>query len=75
MKVEVLTGSKEEIATRLARIEGEVREAIVFIEEPASPVPASLASEDIFAEMDAYTVSVGDAEYGREHIYTQAEGE
>ena len=35
MKTHVLTGSKQEIAESLARIGGEVREAIVFVEEPA----------------------------------------
>ena len=36
MKTHVLRGSKEEIAQNLVRISGEVREAIVFEEEPAA---------------------------------------
>ena len=39
MKTHVLTGSKQEIAESLARISGEVREAIVFVEEPAPALP------------------------------------
>ena len=35
MNAQVLTGSKKEIAESVARIPGEVREAIVFIEEPS----------------------------------------
>ncbi len=34
MKTHVLKGSKQEIAEGLARISGEVREAIVFVDEP-----------------------------------------
>ncbi len=37
MKTEVLRGSKQEIAESVVRISGEVREAIVFVEEPVRP--------------------------------------
>lgn len=36
MEVHVLKGSREEIAEGLARIRGEVREAIVFVEPSAA---------------------------------------
>ena len=35
MNAQVLLGSKEEIAQGVTRIPGEVREAIVFVEEPS----------------------------------------
>jgi hypothetical protein len=73
MIAHVLTGSKQEIAESLARIDGDVREAIVFVEEPSAP--AADANEDIFAEMAPYTVDVGDADCSRESIYTRMEGE
>jgi hypothetical protein len=71
--VQVLQGSKQEIIERLVAIRGEVREAIVFIEEPADAAIAE--GEDIFAEMEPYTVHVGNADYSREAIYTRMEGE
>src|SRR5439155_19110878 len=53
MKTHVLKGSKQEIAENLVRISGEVREAIVFEEEPAPAAPGARTpdTEDIFAEM------------------------
>ncbi len=48
MKTLVLTGSKAEIAESVARIEGVIREVIVFVEEPADVVPAPI-DEEIFA--------------------------
>jgi hypothetical protein len=74
MKAQVLRGSKQEIAEGVARISGEVREAIVFVEEPAdtaTPAPG----EDIFAEMEPFTVRVGDADCSRETVYSRIEGE
>ena len=76
MTVRVLTGSKQEIAQQVASLEGEVREAVVFIEEPAGAskdVPATV--EELFAEMEPYTVKVGDVDDSREAIYTRMEGE
>lgn len=74
MKTEVLRGSKQEIAESVVRISGEVREAIVFVEEPADA--AALApGEDTFAEMEPFTVRVGHADCSREAIYGRMEGE
>jgi hypothetical protein len=73
MTVQVLKGSRQEIADGLARIPGEIHEAIVFIEEPSDALPGD--EEDIFAEMEPYTVRVGSADYSREAIYTRMEGE
>ena len=78
MKTHVLRGSKQEIAEGLARISGEVREAIVFVEEP----PATAAEtgtdepEDIFAEMQPYEAQ-GNTEVddSREAMYTRLDGE
>jgi hypothetical protein len=39
MTARVLTGSKQEIAQKVANLQGEVREAIVFVEEPADLRP------------------------------------
>ncbi|MEN6452455.1 MAG: hypothetical protein ABFC96_18355 [Thermoguttaceae bacterium] len=72
MAVQVLKGSKQEIVERLAQIPGEVREAIVFVDEPIDSFPEG---EDIFAEMEPFTVSVGWADDSREALYTRMEGE
>jgi hypothetical protein len=77
MKTHVLRGSKEEIVQKLAQISGEVREAIVFEEEPAA-TPASEADgkKDIFAEMQPYEAKGNtDVDDSREAIYTRMEGE
>jgi hypothetical protein len=73
MNVQVLRGSKREIAEGLARIHGEVREAIVFIEGPADTPPRS--GEDIFAEMDPFVANGGGADYSRDALYSRLEGE
>jgi len=77
MKMHVLKGSKQEIAANLARINGEVREAIVFEEEPAmtAPMSGTRDTEDIFAEMRPFMVDVQDVDDSREAIYTRMEGE
>lgn len=77
MKTHILKGSKQEIADSLARIHGEVREAIVFEEDPAPPAPGARRpdTEDIFAEMLPYMVDVQDVDDSREAIYTRMEGE
>jgi hypothetical protein len=72
MKAQVLRGSKQEIARSVAGLEGEIREAIVFVEESsdlAAPV------EDIFAEMEAFTVRRGKTDYARDTVYNRGEGE
>lgn len=74
MKAHVLTGSKNEIAESMTRIECEIREVIVLVEEPASAFPVQ-AEEGIFAEMEAFTVKAGGADYSRESLYTRQEGE
>jgi hypothetical protein len=78
MTTHVLRGSKQEIAERLVRISGEVREAIVFEEEAHAPGgdPTASEVEDIFAEMQPY-IATGHAEVdeSREAIYTRLEGE
>ena len=64
MTARVITGSKQEIAQKVASLEGEVREAIVFIEEPAGASPSAqdvpATVEEMFKEMEPYTVKVGD---------------
>lgn len=69
MNAQVLRGSKQEIAEWVARIPGEVREAIVFVDENGPN------GEDIFAEMEPFMVNVADADYSREALYTRMEGE
>jgi hypothetical protein len=77
MKTLVLRGSKQEIADHLAQISGEVREAIVFVDEPAPNGAASAGSDasDIFAEMRPHMVDVPCVDDSREAIYSQVEGE
>ena len=73
MKAHVLRGSKQEIAEGLARISGEVREAIVFEEDPAPAAPGAEApdAEDIFAETQPYEAQGNpDVDDSREPIYT-----
>ena len=77
MTARVLTGSKQEIARQVANLEGDVREAIVFIEEPAGAatqdVPATV--EELFKEMEPYTTSIDDFDDSRETIYKRMDGE
>ena len=76
MKPLVLQGSKQEIAEQIARLEGDVREAIVFIAEPSDAAPvAGSNGEDMFAEMEPYMVDVAEWDDSREAIYTRQEGE
>jgi len=74
MKTHILTGSKGEIAENVTRIEGEIHEVIVFVDEPSDSI-RSTSDEDVFAEMEPFTVKVGGADYSREAIYTRLEGE
>ena len=77
MKTHVLRGSKQEIAERLVRISGEVREAIVFEDEPA-PARTDAApreTEDLFAEMAPFMVDAPSVDDAREAIYLRMEGE
>jgi hypothetical protein len=77
MKPLVLKGSKKEIAEELSQISGEVREAIVFVDEPQSAAHATPTSEvqDIFLEMSPFMVDRAEAHDGREAIYTRVDGE
>jgi hypothetical protein len=77
MKTHILRGSKQEIAESLVRISGDVREAIVFVEEPAPAAPEAPTpdADDIFAEMRPFMVDVQDVDDSREAIYTRMEGE
>jgi hypothetical protein len=74
MKPRVLTGSKREIADNVLNLPGEIREAIVFVEEPSEAVEGQSA-EDIFREIEAFSVRVGGADYSREALYSRTEGE
>ncbi len=74
MKAQVVRGSKQQIAETVAQMSGEVREAIVFVEEP-SDLTQDTSVEDIFAEMEPYMVKGDDADYSREALYTRMEGE
>jgi len=74
MKAHVLRGSKQEIAETVARIDGEVVEAVVFVVEPSVAGEGSIG-EDIFAEMAPFNVEAGDVDYSRETIYNRVEGE
>jgi hypothetical protein len=74
MKARVLRGSKQEIADNVLRLPGEVREAIVFVEETSEAVERQSA-EDIFAEMEAFSVRTGGADYSREALYSRIQGE
>jgi methylaspartate ammonia-lyase len=74
MKVQVLKGSKQQIAQSVAEIPGQVREVVVFVEDPSDTGSAE-ASDDIFAEMESFTVKAGDVDYSRESLYARQEGE
>jgi hypothetical protein len=83
MTVRVITGSKQQIAEQVAGLPGEVREAIVFIDDaPASatpgtrPIDPAATAEDFFAEMKPYMVDMADdVDDSREAIYERPEGE
>ncbi|NLX20444.1 MAG: hypothetical protein GXY55_02075 [Phycisphaerae bacterium] len=74
MKPQVLRGSKQTIAETVAGLAGEVREAIVFVEEPTAHTGVT-GSEDVFIEMEPFTVHAGDVDYSREGLYSRAEDE
>ncbi len=75
MQAHVLRGTKRQIAENLAQMPGEVREAIVFVEEPAPAEARMPGREDIFAEMRPYMVDVEDLDDTREAVYMRREGE
>lgn len=75
MQAHVLRGTKQQIAENLARMPGEVREAIVFVEEPATAETRMPDREDIFAEMHPYMVDAEDLDDSREVVYTRGKDE
>jgi hypothetical protein len=75
MKTHVLTGTRSEIVQGLARITGEVREAIVFVDDSTATHEATPEADDIFVEMQPYMVDVADFDDSRDSIYSPADGE
>lgn len=77
MSARVLRGTKEEIAEHLTRISGEVREAIVFVDDlpPRLPGTEGPVADDLFAEMRSIMVDVPNVDDSREAIYWPVEGE
>lgn len=73
MIAQILRGSKREIAESVARIPGEVREAIVFVEEPSDLTEAS--PQELFASMEPFAAHAGGADYSREALYNRMEDE
>ena len=71
MTARVLKGSKQEIAQQVANLEGDVREAIVFIEPPLGASIEPVPVEELFKEMEPYMVNVGNVDYSREAIYSR----
>ncbi|MGH7484867.1 MAG: hypothetical protein ACREMY_04560, partial [bacterium] len=57
------------------RMPGEVREAIVFVDEPVPAEARMPDREDMFAEMRPYMVNVEELDDTREAVYTRGEGE
>ena len=83
MTAHIFRGSKQEIAEKVAAMEGDVREAIVYVADPSevlpapSPVPGSPGEtvEDMFKEMEPYMSQATDVDDSREAIYTRMPGE
>jgi hypothetical protein len=77
MSAHVLKGSKKELAEGLAQINGDVREAIVFVDDsaPSASGNPAVGTEDIFAEMRPFLVQAPDIDDSREAIYSRLKGE
>lgn len=73
MTAQILRGSKREIAESVARIAGEVREAIVFVEEPLDLTEVS--PQELFSSMDPFATHAGGADYSREALYSRMDDE
>ncbi len=73
MSAQILRGSKREIAESVAQIPGEVREAIVFVEEPLDLTESS--PQELFASMEPFATHAGGADYSREALYSRMENE
>jgi hypothetical protein len=74
MKAHVITGSKQDIVAGVTKISGEIKEAIVFVEEPPEQTGPPGAG-DLFAGMEQYMVNVPNIDDSREAIYRPMEGE
>lgn len=72
MTAHVLRGTKQEIAANLARISGEVREAIVFVEAEAVPGARADDAGDIFAEMRPFMVEAPGVDDSRQAVYSRS---
>jgi hypothetical protein len=70
---QILRGSKREIAESVTQIRGEVREAMVFVEEPSDLTEDS--PQKLFAAMEPYATHAGGADYSREALYSRMEDE
>jgi hypothetical protein len=75
MKTHLLTRTKSEIVQGLVGITGEVREAIVFVDDSAATHEATSQTDVIFAEMQPYIVDVADFDDSRDSIYSPADSE
>ncbi|MFN0136010.1 MAG: hypothetical protein ACKVS9_07815 [Phycisphaerae bacterium] len=87
MRTRVLTGTRQSIADEIARLDVEVREAIVFLDETgAKPTVAAsactstrgsqpIAVAEFFAEMDDDAVLTTHVDDSREAIYRESPGE
>jgi hypothetical protein len=75
MKTHVLTGNKNEIVQGLAGITGEVREAIVFVDDTSAALAPAPEVDDIFVEMQPFMVQIADFDDSRDSIYSPADGE
>lgn len=77
MKTHILRGSKQEIVEGLSQIDGEVREAIVFVEDSAPTASGAgvPGADDLFDEMRPYMIDGDGLDDSRESIYTLLEGE
>ena len=67
MLAHVLRGTKQEIVENLIRMSGEVREAVVFVDEQASLEMRD--RDEFFAEMRPFMVEVKDLDDDRDAIY------
>lgn len=74
MQAHVLRGTKQQIAENVSRIPGEVREAIVFVEEQAPAAARIPDGADIFGEMRPFMVEVADLDDSREALYSRGLG-
>lgn len=72
MKPCIIKGSKQEIIEQLSKIEGEVSEAIIFINDPAEK---GEVGESVFAEMEPFLAQAPAVDDSREGLYRRMQGE